>query len=198
MSERLCGYCRQSGHRRPDCPEFNGQRSTILTHTPQQRKVLIESLGKIGLGIGAMIKISSSYDGERIALIKDYDWVRYCNFIDSKSLRYSKKVKLEQRFVDRDFTYRAISVGILSMGNGFAEERSMRVHITHELRKANNERTDDSEWMQDRWLNIVAPSYDIDYDPKILVEKVDMPSRLILKGESLLGVTGIMPTGIIY
>ena len=54
MADRLCGYCRAEGHRKPVCPEFLKERNTVLTHTPVQRKRLIEAFGKVGLGIGAL------------------------------------------------------------------------------------------------------------------------------------------------
>ena len=47
MAERLCGYCRQLGHRKPECPDFLQHRNTVLTHTPKQRKALIEAFGKV-------------------------------------------------------------------------------------------------------------------------------------------------------
>lgn len=194
MSDRLCGYCRQPGHRRPDCPEFNESRNLVLAHTPQQRKLLIESLGKIGLGIGAMMKVNLYHEGEHIALVKDFDWVQHCNFIDTKYIRYSKRVKVNPQYVEKDFTYRGLYMEALVMGNGSAQQRNIRIYISNELLKFNGKHITDLLYMEERWADIVAPSHDIEYDPEILVTNINMPRRLLRTGEGEYNHRGIMPS----
>jgi hypothetical protein len=189
---RQCGYCRNPGHRRPDCPFFLEQRQHVLTHTPKQRKELIESLGKIGLGIGALVKVDSTWDGEYLGLVKDFDWIRNMNFMDTKNIKYSKQVKLVPLDIKKDYVYRAIHAEVVLMGQGSAQQRNIRVRISNEISKANG--VDMSGWAQESFLKIVSPSHDIEYDPDILVSHITMPRRLLKTGEKdYQGHRGIMP-----
>ncbi len=193
MSERLCGYCRNVGHRKPDCPLFAEQRNEVLTHTPIQRLALINALGKLGLGIGAMFKIQQWYDkSEYIGMIKDFDFVKDANFIEARNIRCTSKVVLKQLDVNKDFMYRRVYVRYLKMGNGSAEDSNMGLCISEELAAAANGR---SVLTHDKY-ELVSPSNDIDFDPSVLVKNISMPRRLCLTKElhNMHGFTGIMPT----
>lgn len=183
-SSRLCGYCRMGGHRKPDCPEFKSQRLICLTHTPKQRKALIDTLVANGLGIGAMIK-GNSWDGEYVGLIDSFDWVKSANFVESTNVRYSKKVRLKELNLNWDFEYRSVHMRFLRMGGGHAEYRTKSVHFK-------NGKLVSNDWE----MMVAAPSDTCEYDPDILVREIYMPTRLCKNKEERYE-RGVMPIQLI-
>jgi hypothetical protein len=189
MSERLCGYCRAPGHRKPDCPTFINERNLVLTHAPKERKRLIEAFGEVGLGIGAMISYNApswATDQHFIGLVKDFSWVGTCSFMNSKQLKYSKRVKLEPLYVEQHYEHRNIHMNVVAMGNGVAEERRIAVPITRLLKR---KKFADYVKREEVYFNplpftIVEPSHDIEIDREALIYSVTMPRRLLLTGES--------------
>ena len=199
MAERLCGYCRQLGHRKPECPDFLQHRNTVLTHTPKQRKALIEAFGNIGLGVGALLRVEDYWkpDKYKLCMVKDFDWVQSCNFIDVRNVKYSKRVRLDERHVEADYTSRSVHASLIAFDNG-AEEIGVSVPITRLLMRHRNPNSVSPESAFYNRVNftIDAPSHDIDYDPEILVKDIQMPTRLRIGSESNnfhLLVRGIMP-----
>ena len=191
---RQCGYCRTAGHRRPDCPLLKEHRTLVLTHVPKERKAFIEAMGKIGLGIGAILKTEdySFRSHEAIALVRDFDFIQNCNFMEWRNIKYSKQIRLDPLKIDEDFIYRGVHVAVLCMGEGKAIERNMRINITKELNKLNG-KLQPNMYDYHNLLDIQSPSHDIDYDPEILVKNIHMPRRLLLSGEQEYGHIGIMP-----
>ena len=201
MADRLCGYCRVEGHRKPVCPEFLNERNTILTHTPKERKTLIESFGKVGLGIGALLRVKDYWDPSKFALciVKDFDWVSDCNFVEVKNLKYSKKVRLMTRNIDIDYITRSINMEVLRLDGG-GEQYRVSVPISRMVGRLNNAKhiLPEQDYYNKIMFSIDAPSHDIDYDPEILVNKVHMPRRLLIGKEdkgyhSGSYIRGIMP-----
>ena len=188
MSERLCGYCRGPGHRKPDCPAFINERNLVLTHAPKQRKRLIEALGEVGLGVGAMITSNApswASDNHFIGLVKDFSWVSTCSFMNSKQIKYSKRVKLEPLFVDDSYEHRSIYMNVIAMGNGVAEERRIAVPISRLLRR---KKFPDYIKREEAYFNplsftITDASHDVEFDHDALTASVIMPRRLLLGGE---------------
>lgn len=197
MAERLCGYCRETGHRKPSCPMFHEHRNLVLTHTPKERKRLLEYLGKIGLGNGAMIKFDPDWYNismGAIGIIHDFEWVSACSFFDVRNVRYSKQVKIDTRSVEKDYYYRSIHVNYLATGNGFSDHRNLGIRISRFIDKINGvTHREAAEWDDPHW-EIVSPSHDIDYDPDILIRHVYMPRRLLMPGEQEWNGWGIMPS----
>ena len=191
---RQCGYCRTAGHRRPDCPLLAEHRTHVLTHTPKERKAYIDAMGKIGLGIGAIMKIDEYgfRNHEAIALIRDFDFIANCNFMDYRNIKYSKQIRLDPLYVAEDFIYRGIYTAVLCMGDGKAIERNIRIAITKELNKLNG-KLQSNMYDYHNLLEISSPSHDIEYDPELLVKNIAMPRRLLLSGELEHGHRGIMP-----
>jgi len=200
MSERLCGYCRNIGHRKPDCPDFKDQRNIVLTHTPKERKALIEGFAKVGLGVGALLRVQDYWSPEKfkLCMVKDFDWVANCGFIEARNLKYSKRVKLEPRYVNESFIARSVHASLVSFDGG-AEEITVSVPISRMLMRLKDPNSVSKEHDYYNRINftIEAPSHDIDYDPEVLVKKVTMPQRLLIGSEKGGNynhyVTGIMP-----
>jgi len=199
MSDRLCGYCRQLGHRKPDCPDFLGHRNTVLTHTPKQRKALIEGLARLGLGNGALLRVKDYWHLDRVHLciVNNFNWVEGCSFITERNIKYSKRVRLEERFVESDFISRQIQMSVLKL-NGGAEEINVGVPVSRMLMRFQdpNSVPPEEHYFNKIAFSIDAPSYDCDYDPQVLVKDVFMPQRLRVGKEKDAydaKLTGIMP-----
>lgn len=198
MSERLCGYCRVMGHRKPDCPEFKSQRELVLTHNPKQRKILIESFAKVGMGIGALLRVQDFWNLQKykLCMVKDFEWVSNCSFIEARNLKYSKRVRLDTRFVEDGFISRSVHANLIAFDGG-AEDVGVSVPISRMLMRQRdpNSVQPEREFYNRMNFTIEVPSHDIDYDPEVLVRRVTMPHRLLLGGENKLVnyVRGIMP-----
>jgi hypothetical protein len=180
MSDRLCGYCRAPGHRKPECPEVKEQRHLLLTHTPKQRLELMRALAKLGLGVGSMFRGRDYYnDCEYIGTIQNFDFVADCNFIEAKNVRYSKKVRLSTLDIHKDFIYRRIYIRYLHMAAGSTSYRNLALCVTQALHEAVGAPDRDmyrAAFPQD--FNLFSPSDVIDYDDEILVRGIAMPKRL--------------------
>jgi hypothetical protein len=198
MAERLCGYCRQLGHRKPDCPDFKAHRDLVLYHTPKQRKLLIEGFAKVGMGIGALLRVQDYWnqDKYRLCMVKDFEWVSNCSFIEVRNIKYSKRVRLETKSVESGFINRSVHAGVVSFDGG-AEEMSVSVPISRILMRHQDPNSVAPERDFYNRINFIieVPSNDIQYDPEVLVRQVQMPQRLLLGGEDKFNtyVRGIMP-----
>ena len=198
MSEsRLCGYCRQPGHRKPVCPTMHEQRNLVLTHTPKERKRLLQYLGRLGLGNGALVGFDANYwDTPRvnnIGIIHDFGWVSDCNFMDVRNIKYSKQVVLTPRDLRKDYEYRSIHVQYMETGSGITENRNLGIRISRNIQMLENT-CDPKQWAWDKqYWSVLSPSHEVDYDPGILVRNIHMPRRLLLAGENEYNVRGIMP-----
>ena len=186
---RLCGYCRQPGHMMRKCPTVLEERQLILKHTPEQRLVTVKALAKIGLGIGAMIQRREWYEPEHIGIIDNYDWLTKANFIETRPIKYSKRVRIIPLFVNESFGYRRIHLQYVGMGNGSAGHKNLGIYISRALAASEGRHIDGYE----NDYTIVAPSNTLDFDPSILVEDVKMPSRLCFSDEKVKVFRGIMP-----
>lgn len=189
---RLCGYCRQPGHMMRKCPTVLEERNNILKHTPQQRLVAIQSLAKLGLGIGAMIQRRDWYESEHVGVINSFEWLKHAGFHEVKNIKYSKRVRVIPLRVTDDYGYRRLNLQYVAMGNGKAEFKNAGVHISRNLAALEGRVRDGYD---DDFI-IVSPSYVIEFDPEILVENVQMPRRLCFSGELENGgfMRGIMPS----
>lgn len=197
MAERLCGYCRQPGHRRPECSTLLEERKLVLEHTPKQRLETLRALKKIGLGIGALVTLKDWYTGaETLGMIKDFNFLTRANFMEHKQVKYSKRVKLSPLIVEKDYGYRRVHIEFLSMGGGGADLRNVGLNITTLLRMIDNSSIQ-PDLLAERF-KMENPSEVIEFDPQILVRDVQMPRRLCLtkREESHNYLTGIMPADI--
>jgi len=186
---RLCGYCRQPGHMMRKCPTVLEERQLILKHTPEQRLVTVKALAKIGLGIGAMIQRREWYEPAHIGIIDNYDWLTKANFIETRPIKYSKRVRIIPLFVNESFGYRRIHLQYVGMGNGSAGHKNLGIYISRALAAIEGRHVDGYE----NDYTIVAPSNTLDFDPSILVENVIMPARLCFSDEKEKVFRGIMP-----
>lgn len=186
---RLCGYCRVAGHTMPNCPTVKDERTRILTHTPQQRLETIKALGKLGLGIGAMIQKDGFYDPAHVGVIDNFDWLENAQFAEFRNIKYSKRVKTDYLFTDANFTYRRIYMRYVAMGNGSAMHRNLGLNLSSILNdpKQLYNTSYDKDW------KLVNPSHDIDFDPDILVRNILVPPRLRLRKDETDKQRGYMP-----
>lgn len=194
--ERLCSFCRQPNHQKPKCPEFLGERKSILEHTPRQRLLTMQILAQGGWGIGSMIRLRNYDETESIAIMRDFSWIGEINFLDARNRKYSKRVVLTFNNVLEDFDWRRINANMLITGNGGAREGWVGVYPTDIYRTLKDK---DYQPIYNRRpeAQLVSPSYELDYDESWLVSNIWLPERLRLpnegKGYMPTGVTGIMP-----
>lgn len=98
MTDRLCGYCRQTGHTMPKCDLRNNQILTIRRHVGRERLELARALIRSGFGAGALLQ---SYDwecGEDTTMIivdPNQSVTDYHNSCwETRNVTYSKRVRI--------------------------------------------------------------------------------------------------------
>ena len=95
MAGRLCGYCRLEGHQIRKCETYAEHRNLSLAHTPKERKFFLDSLAKLGFGLGATFRLKQWYGSlDDVCTITGHDWVNQLQFCTFKRIRYSKQVKI--------------------------------------------------------------------------------------------------------
>lgn len=190
MSDRLCGYCREAGHNKSNCPMMDEQRNAILSHTPIQRWKVINRLHEMGLGPGAMIRyrlsrlygFGSSHDF--LAFMNGWDWIGDTHFHQAQNVRNTKRCRVTYLDVDRDYKYKRLYIPFLLMGDGSGAVHNVGVML--------EETKEDSYW-SNKCFDIVSPVHHSDWDPELLVKNIVMPGRLRRNGESIDGMRGVMP-----
>lgn len=137
-TNRLCGYCRQEGHRADKCSEKEKMRIDILSHTPQERKWTLEYMAKQGFGEGCTFYFGHSWSSTSgTFIITDPSFVRNWQFGAMRKIRYSKQVRFTpMKKIDRfnDDTppvakgqYDYLDVSALFFGNNVAEQKGLRI-----------------------------------------------------------------------
>lgn len=90
---RLCGYCRISGHRMPDCNLKAEHRNLVLSHTPKERKALLTWMVRQGYGDGAVLLLGGRYEqGVKTAILNGASWIKGVQYTGQKNKTYSKQV----------------------------------------------------------------------------------------------------------
>lgn len=105
MAGRLCGYCRVEGHQMPVCPIKEEHRQTIVNHVKGERKFLISHMERVGLGLGATIKVFPSYGDPNLStyVLTGADWIRSLTPVRQRKVRYSKQVNIgRSQVIDRN------------------------------------------------------------------------------------------------
>ena len=138
MASRLCGYCRQDGHRADKCGEKAGVRTAILTHMPKERKFVLDTMVKNGWGEGATFVLLDWYANKtRTYVLTGADFIKRWNFGAQKRLKYSKQLRftpmspiektLDGQIADLKYQYDHISINALCFGDGASEMREVRL-----------------------------------------------------------------------
>lgn len=94
MSDRLCGYCRGSGHNRSNCLALKDQIDLIRRTVPAQRRAVHEFLIKIGAGTGAIVSVYNYFnDGPTLAVIPSLNVFESYGPVEYKNIKYEKSVR---------------------------------------------------------------------------------------------------------
>lgn len=135
MAERLCGYCRLSGHRADKCEVKNEHMTMALSHTPKERKFILDSLPKLGFGLGATFRMRNWYNqSDLVCTITGHDWITNIQFTTFKKVKYSKQVKIIQKesfcrigesLLNADNQYGTINIRALVVDNGSIGEEEL-------------------------------------------------------------------------
>lgn len=92
MSDRLCGYCRKTGHTKNKCDIRLSQIETIRRHVGEQRLLAYKILHANGIGPGAIVTGNDYWTGEEVPCIVPS--VKPSNhYIDWRPVKYKKSVK---------------------------------------------------------------------------------------------------------
>jgi hypothetical protein len=210
MSQRLCGYCRLDGHTVPSCPLKAEHRREILTHTPLQRKDLLETMAVQGFGYGAVLRLGGyyMYGKEKTMILMDTDWVKNLNYMGQKRKKYSKQVSLKKNYaitrrtdgtILRE-TYGYIHVSGLVSGAGTSQHDTMQLMMMDILNPRPNGECDNARPYS---CALIEPSYTpYDVPLEYLTSNVQMHERLLMKEdkdtrryrwEEVIPMTGMLP-----
>ena len=140
MAGRLCGYCRQEGHRADSCAEKAGIRNQILAHTPRERKFILDLMVKNGWGEGATFILKDWYNNNtHTYVLIDADFIRRWQFGAQKRIKYSKQLRFtpispvektpDGKVADIRWQYESVIVQALSFGAGGSEIREVRIPV---------------------------------------------------------------------
>jgi hypothetical protein len=189
---RLCGYCRISGHTMPNCDLKKEHRNSVLSHTPKERKALLDWMAKQGFGQGATLLLGGYYEGElpKIAIINNADWIKTTDFCTQKNKSYSKQVIIiptqsysrtsDGASLSKQWGYVHVE-GFVS-GNG---ESSMR-SITLPLTDIANPKQGEPDRSCGYSVTLLSPSYEqYDVSDDVLTENVLLSKRLFVDGDKL-------------
>ena len=93
MSNRLCGYCRQPGHLKPDCDLIKNQTTIIRKHVGRQRKLQNELALMNGIGAGALITAHDPWSGqEHHCIVPTLNFNNFDVWVDWHNKSYSKQI----------------------------------------------------------------------------------------------------------
>lgn len=137
-TNRLCGYCRNEGHRADKCPDKEKMRVDILSHTPRERKWTLEYMAKQGFGEGCTFLFGYNWSNvSGTFVITDPSFVHNWQFSAMRKIRYSKQIRFTpMRKIDRksdddiptrngQYDYLELSA-LLFNANG-AEQKNLRI-----------------------------------------------------------------------
>lgn len=142
MSSRLCGYCRQQGHRADKCEEKANVRKEILTFVPQERKFVLDTMVKRGWGEGATFVVSR-WGTSTTYVLHNADFITKWQFGTQNRVKYSKQLRftpmhLIQRHTDgsiaeNKYQYDSAIVSALTFGKGESGINEVRLGVSHML-----------------------------------------------------------------
>lgn len=212
MAGRLCGYCRQDGHRADKCAEKAAIRNEILTHVPKERKYILDTMVKNGWGEGATFIQMDYYNNNksRTFVLTSADFIKHWNFGSQKRVKYSKQLRFTPMspiekdvgggIADVRFQYDHLTVNALCFGDGTSEMREVRIPVRSILSPT----MFDGNNLQDRELKLVEASHTpFDVEPSLYTQNVIVHrrvasdlSRRVSNWDDTYYETGIIPIDI--
>ena len=187
MGSRLCGYCRMGGHRVPDCPMKAEQRKTVLTHTPKERKYLLEYMAKQGFGNGAVLRTGGHYTEEGTAILNGGSWIAGAQFCAQNRVKYSKQVALNLNEsvhringIPTKNQYGHISANAFVTSARKSCEQSLHISM-HDIANPKMMEIDNNRGYS---VALLEPSYEpYDVSPEELASHIFVHKRLFIPGE---------------
>lgn len=207
MSDRLCGYCRDSGHQVRKCPVYAEHRWIALSHTPKERKFLIDTLAKLGFGLGATFRLRDWYgSSEMTVTLVDHNWIKSMQFCSYKKVKYSKQVKITcketfarigENLLDPGHQYGSFSINGLVVQNGSIGEKHFTMRYASVL-SAKNIPPDAILDGSGNNLAILSPSFTpYEYTVDDLVDRVYVHTRISDKKPESRWDDGVYERGIL-
>lgn len=210
MAGRLCGYCRQDGHRADKCGEKAGVRTAILTHVPKERKFILDTMVKNGWGEGAtFVQIDWYANKSRTFVLTGADFIKRWQFGAQKRVKYSKQLRftpmspiektLDGAIADLKYQYDHITVNALCFGDGASDMREVRIPVRSILLPI----MFDGNNLTDREPRLIASYKPFDIEPSLYAQDVivhrrvaDDTSRRTSNWDDTYYETGIIPIDI--
>lgn len=186
MAGRLCGYCRQDGHRADKCGEKASVRSQILTHVPMERKYILDTMVRKGWGEGATFIQMDWYNNKsRTFVITGADFIKHWNFGAQKRVKYSKQLRFTPMspiekdvgggIADVRFQYDHLTINALCFGDGSSEMREVRIPVRSILAPA----MFDGNNLDSREPKLIEASHTpFDIDPNLYIQNVVVHRRV--------------------
>lgn len=206
MASRLCGYCRMGGHRADKCDIKLEHIKEALSHTPKERKFILDSLPKLGFGLGATFRMRNWYNSHDVTCtITGHEWISELQYTQFKKIKYSKQVKIIQKesfvrigdsVLNADNQYGHFNIRLLVIENGTIGEQTMALRYAALVRA--------KDLSPEQYLNgpgiisFISPSYEpYPYTVEDLTRCIYIHSRLSDKDPDRWSdtcmVTGIAP-----
>lgn len=184
---KMCGYCRQEGHRADKCEEKKNIRIKILTHTPKERKWTLEYMVKQGFGEGCVFRIFNGYTNTaKTVMLTNPDFVINWQFCIMKKVRYSKQIRLVTNHgIERDEDTGSVSKNQydylrltgLSFGEGTASVEQIRVPVAYIVNPKTFSETEDIRFSG--MPIVLEPSFKMfDIDPALYAKNVHIHRRV--------------------
>ena len=186
MASRLCGYCRQDGHRADKCGEKAAIRNEILTHVPMERKFILDTMVRKGWGEGATFVQMDWYNNKfRTFIITGADFIKHWNFGAQKRVKYSKQLRFTPMspiekdvgggIADVRYQYDHLTINALCFGDGASEMREVRIPIRSILAPA----MFDGNNLDSREPKLIEASHTpFDIDPSLYIQNIVVHRRV--------------------
>ena len=208
MATRLCGYCRQIGHRADACESKLTTRNEILTYVPRERKSILDLMVKNGWGEGAtFIHWNMWHSRSETYMLTNADFIKYWQFGSQKKVKYSKQLNFiplspvermkDGQIADARYQYDSLRIRVLGFGgsnSGLTEYRlPVRCIVKPTMFTGEN---------LDHEPKLIEASYTpFDVDPQLYVEDIMVHrrvaqslSRRTSNWDNVYYETGILPS----
>lgn len=114
VTSRKCGWCEQIGHQKRNCETYHSERAYLWKQTIARRKELLSCMAATGMGMGAVFEAPGSAKNKYI-VIGNEESIPSWNFFTFNPIKYSKRVKLQER--DR-FSWDSYRICVFSVNDG--------------------------------------------------------------------------------
>lgn len=197
MTKR-CGYCRNIGHTKPNCPVMQYKIDMIKRWLPFEKRNILNLLAENGYGDGAIVSAYSWRKSADVSVMLTNELLNQISvyssrFIDYRQVKYCKRVRVtlksftgltpegydEEKSNNEMNMYFIPSVYAGGMNLEDPSENIDCAVFYNSLEKLTSSRTKTVQsFMWERPCQLLSPSYDIKIDESLLNQPYNMHERL--------------------